>query len=41
LIDIRDLRKNFRSGTETLHILTGIDLQVGKGEMVQLAMFNQ
>ena len=36
MIDIRDLRKNFRSGTETLHILTGIDLQVGKGEMLAM-----
>ena len=36
MIDIHQLRKNFRSGTETLHILTGIDLQVGKGEMLAI-----
>jgi lipoprotein-releasing system ATP-binding protein len=36
LIDIQQLRKNFKSGDETLHILSGIDLQVEKGEMLAI-----
>ena len=35
-MDIRRLCKNFQSGTETLHILAGVDLQVGKGEMLAI-----
>jgi len=36
LIDIQGLSKDFQSGDETLHILRGVDLQVGKGEMLAI-----
>ena len=36
MIDIQQLRKNFRSGDETLHILAGINLHVAKGEMLAI-----
>ena len=36
MIDIQGLSKDFQSGDETLHILRGVDLQVGKGEMLAI-----
>lgn len=36
MINISQLRKNFRSGEETLHILNGIDLQVVQGEILAI-----
>lgn len=36
MINISQLRKNFRSGEETLHILNGIDLQVEQGEILAI-----
>jgi lipoprotein-releasing system ATP-binding protein len=36
LISIRLLQKSFRSGTETLIVLSGIDLDVYKGEMLAI-----
>jgi lipoprotein-releasing system ATP-binding protein len=36
LISIRLLKKSFRSGSETLTVLTGIDLDVYKGEMLAI-----
>lgn len=36
LIEIRDLRRNFQLGGETLEVLKGIDLDIEKGEYVAL-----
>jgi len=36
LIEIRDLRRNFQLGGETLEVLKGIDLDIQKGEYVAL-----
>ncbi len=36
MIDIRKLRKDFRSGDETLHVLNGIDLEIRPGEMLAI-----
>lgn len=36
LIQIRDIKRDFQLGTETIHVLKGIDLQINKGEYVAL-----
>ena len=36
MIDIQGLCKDFQSGDETLHILKGVDIQVGRGEMLAI-----
>lgn len=36
LIDIRDIKRNFELGHETVYVLKGIDLQINKGEYVAL-----
>ncbi len=36
MISIRELRKTFRSGEETLHVLNGIDLDIVRGEMLAI-----
>lgn len=36
LIDISNIKRDFALGTETIHVLKGIDLQINKGEYVAL-----
>lgn len=36
LIQITDIKRDFQLGTETIHVLKGIDLQINKGEYVAL-----
>ncbi|HEY0627101.1 MAG TPA: ABC transporter ATP-binding protein [Allosphingosinicella sp.] len=36
VLGVRDLRRNFEQGGETIHVLRGIDLDVGQGEIVAL-----
>lgn len=36
LINIKDLKRNFQLGNETVYVLKGIDLQITKGEYVAL-----
>ena len=36
LINIKDLKRNFQLGSETIYVLKGIDLQINKGEYVAL-----
>lgn len=36
LINIKQLKRDFQLGTETIHVLKGIDLQINKGEYVAL-----
>jgi lipoprotein-releasing system ATP-binding protein len=36
MLALRDVRKDYASGTETLHVLKGVDLEVAKGEIVAL-----
>ncbi|MFV0483398.1 MAG: ABC transporter ATP-binding protein [Bacteroidales bacterium] len=36
IIDIQDLKREFRMGAETVHALKGIDLQVKEGEFVSI-----
>ena len=36
LIDITDIRRDFPLGSEIVHVLKGIDLQIDKGEYVAL-----
>jgi lipoprotein-releasing system ATP-binding protein len=36
MLALRDVRKDYASGTETLHVLKGVDLDVAKGEIVAL-----
>jgi putative ABC transport system ATP-binding protein len=36
LIDIKDIKRDFQLGTETINVLKGIDLQINKGEYVAL-----
>lgn len=36
LINIKDLKRDFQLGSETIYVLKGIDLQINKGEYVAL-----
>jgi putative ABC transport system ATP-binding protein len=36
IIEIKDLKKDFRMGTETVHALKGVSLQVNEGEFVTI-----
>lgn len=36
LIDIKDIKRDFQLGNETINVLKGIDLQINKGEYVAL-----
>lgn len=36
LIDIKDIKRDFQLGSETINVLKGIDLQINKGEYVAL-----
>lgn len=36
LINIKDLKRDFQLGSETIYVLKGIDLQISKGEYVAL-----
>lgn len=36
LLDVRDLRRSFSQGGETLEILKGVNMQIAEGEMVAL-----
>ncbi len=36
LINIKNLKRDFQLGSETIHVLKGIDLQINKGEYVAL-----
>lgn len=36
MLALREVRKSYASGTETLHVLKGVDLEVAKGEIVAL-----
>ena len=35
-LSIRDLRKDYQLGNETLHVLKGIDLEVPRGDYVAI-----
>lgn len=36
LLEITDIKRDFKLGGETLHVLKGIDLTIDKGEYVAL-----
>ena len=36
LVDVRNVEKNFRRGSEDIHVLSGLNLQVPKGEFLAL-----
>ena len=36
IIEIKDLRREFKMGGETLHVLKGIDLNIYEGEFVTI-----
>ena len=36
VLQVRDLRRNFEQGGEVIHVLRGVDLDVGQGEIVAL-----
>lgn len=36
LINIKELKRDFQLGNETIHVLKGVDLQINKGEYVAL-----
>jgi putative ABC transport system ATP-binding protein len=36
LIDIKNIKRDFQLGSETINVLKGIDLQINKGEYVAL-----
>lgn len=36
VLSCRQLRKQFRQGPETVHVLNGIDLEIGRGELIAI-----
>ena len=38
MINIKNLHKSYKIGDSSLHVLKGIDLNIKKGELIELSM---